>query len=1115
MPRIFDNIEQHLLPILQDTLKTADRADFCVGYFNLRGWQKIDQQIEHFTGGNHNCCRLLIGMQKLPQDILYESLSFLHTEKRVDQGDIIRGKKAIAQEFYKQLTLGAPTNEYQASLRRLKHQIQSQKLTVKLFLKYPLHAKLYLIHRQDLNNPITGFLGSSNLTLSGLQIQGELNIDVLDHDSCNKLQKWFDDRWNDRYCIDISQEIVNIIDQSWASETLIPPYHIYLKIAYHLSSEARAGLLEYQIPQSIKDQLFDFQSAAVKIAARHVHQRGGVLLGDVVGLGKTRIAATLAKILEEDFFLETLIICPKNLVSMWQDYVHDYKLRADVLSISKVQKELPKYRRFRVVLIDESHNLRNREGKRYQVIKDYINLNESRCILLTATPYNKTYLDLSSQLRLFIPEEKNLGIRPENLIRELGGEKEFNHKYQIPTRCLGAFEKSEYSDDWRDLMRLYMIRRPRSFIQKNYAQKDENGKQYLLFADGSKSYFPIRVPKTLTFNVHDYDIYGILYSENVVNLLNNLNLPRYGLGNYIITEKQTKTNKITDAELTQLKNLSRAGKRLMGFCRTNLFKRLESSGFAFLQSIERHILRNYVFLHAIAHKLPLPIGTQDIAFLDTRNYDDDDIEEINIDEDENIIYESELDLDYQKQAAKIYQTYQTTYQKRFKWVRSELFKPSLKQDLQNDVLALINLLQTCGKWQPDQDQKLQLLIDLITEKHPQEKILVFTQFADTVHYVTQELKGRNITKIEGVTGNSDNLTETAHKFSPLSNNKKIPVTEQLRILITTDVLSEGLNLQDCAIIINYDLPWAIIRLIQRAGRIDRIGQNAPEIICYSFLPAEGVEDIIKLRMRLRQRLKENAEVVGTDETFFEEDMNQQTLLDLYHEKSEIFDDQEDTEIDLTSEAYQIWKNAIETDPSLEKKITSLSNMVYSTREHHPTLTHPEGVLMYMKTAAGNDILGWFDQEGKSITQSQFTILRSANCHPQTPAINHHPEHHQIVLKGTEFITEEEKRNDGAQLGSKSSSRFQTYHRLKNYFNENKGTLFATEDLKKAIDQIYKYPLRQSTMDKLNRCLKSGVNDQQLAEVVTTLFLDDSLCIIHKDDQNQEPQIICSLGMFDN
>jgi SNF2 family DNA or RNA helicase len=190
-----------------------------------------------------------------------------------------------------------------------------------------------------------------------------LNIDVLDHDACNNLQKWFDDRWSNRWCIDISQELVSLIDESWAREKTVPPYHIYLKIAYHLSQEARAGLLEYQIPRNFKSKLFDFQEAAVLIAARHVNRRGGVLVGDVVGLGKTMIASALAKILEEDFFLETLIICPKNLVTMWEDYVHRYQLRAKVLSISRVQNELPNERRYRVVLIDESHNLRNREGK--------------------------------------------------------------------------------------------------------------------------------------------------------------------------------------------------------------------------------------------------------------------------------------------------------------------------------------------------------------------------------------------------------------------------------------------------------------------------------------------------------------------------------------------------------------------------------------------------------------------------------------------------------------------------------------------------------------------------------------------------------------------------------
>ena len=108
--------------------------------------------------------------------------------------------------------------------------------------------------------PTVGYLGSSNLTLSGLSQQGELNVDVLDSDACEKLEDWFEDRWNDRWCIDISKELVEIIEQSWAREALIPPYHIYVKMAYHLSQEARAGLTEFQIPREFRDKLFEFSN---------------------------------------------------------------------------------------------------------------------------------------------------------------------------------------------------------------------------------------------------------------------------------------------------------------------------------------------------------------------------------------------------------------------------------------------------------------------------------------------------------------------------------------------------------------------------------------------------------------------------------------------------------------------------------------------------------------------------------------------------------------------------------------------------------------------------------------------------------------------------------------
>ncbi|PSB46515.1 NgoFVII family restriction endonuclease [Cyanosarcina cf. burmensis CCALA 770] len=1126
MPRIFDNIQLSLLPTLRSTLKLSNRADFCVGYFNLRGWQKIDDLIEQYSGGENSCCRLLIGMQSLPSDEVRAAFTLGIGEQRIDNSAILRCKKQMAAQFRQQLTIGAPTNRDEAGLRRLSSQLKAKKLTLKLFLRHPLHAKLYLVHRIDPNTPIVGFLGSSNLTLPGLAKQGELNVDVLDHDACNKLQKWFDDRWKDYGCIDISQELAEIIDESWAREKLIPPHHIYLKIAYHLSHEAIAGLSEFRIPREFNN-LFEFQKAAVQLAARHVTRRGGVLVGDVVGLGKTLVGTALAKILQEDCLLETLIICPKNLTKMWQDYVDNYRLYAKVLPISKVQNQLPELRRYRVVLIDESHNLRNREGKRYRAIAEYIAANESKCILLSATPYNKTYLDLSSQLRLFVGEDQDLGFRPEALLNELGGgsqgELEFIRRHQCSVRSLAAFEKSDRADDWRELMKRYMVRRTRSFIKENYARADELERKYLEFPDGRRSYFPERIPRTVKFALEDTntDPYSQLYSESLVEVINQLNLPRYGLGNYIASKHKQSP---TEAEQRQLNGLFRGGRRLMGFSRTNLFKRLESSGIAFIQSIERHILRNFIYLYAIEQELDIPIGTQEADLLDTRNSDEDSDSvvatlfdtETEDETDATMDLENQLlqtEQSFRQRAESVYQEYATRYKRRFKWLRSTLFDiKKLKRDLLADAKALLNVMQTCGEWNPDRDEKLAALVKLLKQTHPHDKVLIFTQFADTVRYLVDNLQARNITNVAGVTGQSKDPTELTGKFSPISSGSdRILPDRELRVLIATDILSEGHNLQDCAIIVNWDLPWAIIRLIQRAGRVDRIGQNAEKILCYSFLPAQGVERIINLRGRLRQRLQENAEVVGTDEAFFEGD-DTGVILDLYNEKSGILDGEEDTEVDLTSEAFQIWKKATDGNPALKKTIEDMPNVVYSTRAHTPTPVQPEGVLLYMKTTEGNDSLVWVDRNGNSVTQSQLAVLRAAACDESTPAIPRDEQHHELVKQGAELIAEEEK-NAGGQLGRPSGARFRTYERLKGYVQEMKGTLFVTEELLKAIDEIYRYPLRQSAIDTLNRQLRSGIDNRQLAELVVALRMDDRLCIVSEEAEKREPQIICSLGLF--
>jgi superfamily II DNA or RNA helicase len=1112
MPRIFDNIEHTLLPALIQTLDVAERADFCVGYFNLRGWKQIDRAIDTWMGGPDRCCRLLVGMQRLPEDDLRAALRVSDREEGIDNQTALRLKRRLAEEFRAQLTVGVPSDDDERGLRRLAAQIRAKQVVVKLFPRHQLHAKLYLLFRPDAISPIVGYLGSSNLTFAGLAKQGELNVDVLDHDACQKLARWFEDRWNDRWCVDISDELAAIIEESWAREELIPPYHIYVKMAYHLSQEARAGLTSFQIPRDFRNWLFDFQSAAVKIAAHHLNRRGGVLIGDVVGLGKTLMASALARIFEDDLFLETLIICPKNLVKMWEDYRDQYRMRARVLSISRVTRDLPDMRRYRLVIVDEGHNLRNREGKRYRAIQEYIRANESRCIPLSATPYNKTYLDLSSQLALFIEEDHDLGVRPERLLREIG-DAEFDRRYQCPKRSLAAFERSEYADDWRDLMRLFMVRRTRSFIQANYAKTNpENGRRYLTFEDGSRSYFPTRRPSTRAFPIDEAspdDQYARLYAPDVVTTIEQLALPRYGLAGYVARNAE----RLAEAdERRVLNNLSRAGQRLMGFCRTNLFKRLESSGQAFLQSIERHVLRNFIFIHALEHGLPVPIGTQDAGLLDSRVFDEDvDAPEITdglfdsedgddiLPRDEGRMREEEGKGDsssliphpssltssliphpspFARQAEAIYATYAGAYRRRFKWLRPELFVKVLAKDLRSDALALIRVLQRCSSWEPRSDAKLTALIELLSRTHPHEKVLIFTQFADTVRYLETQLQRHAVGPAAGVTGASQDPTGLAWRFSPESNGKRdrVPISHELRVLIATDVLSEGQNLQDAHIVVNYDLPWAIIRLIQRAGRIDRIGQRAAEILCYTFLPADGVERIIQLRARVRRRLRENAEVIGADESFFEDDNNEQAIRDLFTEKSGILDGDADTEIDLASYAYQIWKNAITADPRLQQIIPDLPNVVYATKnlrvpdlddDAQRALVAPEGVLVYTHTADGNDALTWVDREGRSVTESQLAILKAAECLPDTPARTRHPRHHELVQQAVEHIAAEE-RSVGGGLGRPSGARFRIYERLKRYAEQVRGTIFDIQDLHRAIEEIYRYPLRSTAVDILNR-----------------------------------------------
>lgn len=1121
MAKIYDNIESKFAEGLQGIITNVGvkRVDLCVGYFNLRGWNLVVEQVDGLTGDYvyendkriFRKCRLLIGMHRPAEELIRQ----LYTEQTLpDANYVSRCKLEIARDFKRQLQLGLPTKQDEFTLRRLSAQMKDEKVCVKLYLREPLHAKLYLAHRPDDNfNKIQAIMGSSNLTYSGLTKQGELNAEFGDSDSAEKFSRWFDDRWEDKFCLDITKELIDIIDNSWAGERDIPPYYIYLKTAYHLSEEARSGIKEFTIPAEFRNSLFEFQQTAVKIAARHLNneKRGGAMIGDVVGLGKTITACAIAKMYENTFGSNTLIICPANLQDMWAKYRRQYDLKADIMSMAK-PIDVDNARYYKLIIVDESHNLRNSQGTRYRNIRDLIQKQDCKVLLLTATPYNKQFKDLSSQLRLFIDDDTDLGIRPEAYIREIGGERRFAERHEDFIRSIKAFERSECQEDWQELMKLFLVRRTRTFIKDNYAKTDpSNGRKYLEFKDGHKSYFPDRVPKAVKFQTVDGDQYSRLYSKEMIDLMESLKLPRYGLIHYLDEKKAADASAY---EKALIDNLSRAGERMMGFCRSTFFKRIDSCGFSFLLTVYRHIMRNAVFIYAIDNKLKLPVS-------DENTFPEDFIDDADI----NDIFQKNNDesstgedlptipnkMDVYKQKAEDYYN-SLTGKNNVQWIDSKYFKRTLKQQLKKDCEQLIAMIDLCDVWEPETDQKLNELEYLLNNQHKGDKVIVFTQYSDTANYIYSQLKKRGVQHIDKATGGSKSPTAIVERFSPLSNKAEVSAEDELRILIATDVLSEGQNLQDAHVIVNYDLPWAIIRLIQRAGRVDRIDQSSEKIYCYSFFPAKKVEDIIHLRTRLNARINENAGIVGSDEVFFEG--NEQNLRDMYNEKSGSLDeDEDDVDVDLGSQAFQIWKNATDANPDLKRIIPELSNIVYSTKKAASAIE--DGVITYARTYNDFDVLTWYNSKGEIVSQSQKRILQAMACPINEPCLEAQENHLELVNKAINGI-KNENTNVGGILGSRFSTKRKIYDLLNHYYEQPLNIFYTQEKkalLKFAIDQIYNYPLLENTKFILGRMMRTGSTHDDIVDTVIEMYENGNLCRVDENKtKHKDPAIICSMGL---
>lgn len=1096
--RIFDNIKLPLGRHLQTTLTQHQAMDVATGYFNLRGWRLFDELVAAMDSpsvdvgqGQRPRARILIGM--LAPSPQAEALDLLQSDLTGNSDEELGVKvyreraMALVTDLRQQLQRGRATAADRATLQSLRELLEDGKVEIRAYTRRPLHGKGYIFHRADANAPITGFVGSSNLTGPGLESNYELNVDVLDFNAARDLADWFTDRWDEPFTVPITAEILDLIEQSWVYPK--HPYEVFLKVCYDLSRDVRESVSEYDVPLAVAGQLLTFQGIAVRTLARRLMSGyKGAMLGDVVGLGKTIVAISVALVLREQASMLPLVVCPLNLVEMWEKHLQRYGLPGRVVPYSMANQVLPTLPRYDLVIVDESHTLRNDKRRDYVAVEEYISRNAARTLLLTATPYNLRFRDVGNQLGLYMEDGTDVGLTPA---AALALDPNLRDKVDGKVTTLGAFKLSEEPEDWRRLMGEHLVRRTRSFIQRNFAQKNEAGRDYLEFPNGTQWVFPIRDPRPIDHPFAPDDPAARMVDEQTLDVIDHLLLPRYSPLKYIDPAAA-----LDETETKYVKNLTTAGGNVSGFVRTMFYKRLSSCGYSFITSLRRHVARNELWLYALDTGRLIPTGS---------------ISETSLGDDE-----ADVEAGAEVIAGDISRRYASLEEvnpKELTWVRPSIFTGKLRDELEADTDALRGLLDWYGPWDQSTDSKLTELINLLTNVHPEEKVLIFSEYKDTARYIYESLVLAGIEDVGIATGESNSdPVDVARRFSPQANlllgtESELKEGEQeLRVLISTDVLSEGANLQSSHIVVNFDIPWAIIRLIQRAGRIDRVGQMSDKVVIYSMFHG-SLDGVLDLRVRIAGRLAANAAAFGSDEKFFGTDeeigigsgTDAATIQGLYAGTLE--DTETDEQVDAASLAYQYWLNATKDDESLAKRIAAMPDLVESSRAKRASDT-AGGVAAFVRTQSGLDALGFASDDGELVLLTGQEGLRVFEASPSEPLMSLRADHEEFVtdlVRGPLAAPE-------AVAGHLRLTRKTIWNRLGGQLD-----LFDP-DAAEAISAVYNFRLTDEAERRLRAAIRSGVDDMDLAVRIGALHREGQLVV--ESRSGADPiRIVSSMGVI--
>lgn len=789
--------------------------DVLVGYFRTSGFYQLYEALE-----NVEKIRILVGINVdnetlILNDVVSDNGRMILSPKEV--------KKFTNESIKNELENSDDTYEVDSGVKKFIEFLKLGKMEIRVYPYEKIHAKVYILRKDTEKSDDYGkvITGSSNFSYSGLKGNLEFNVELKNSSDVNYALEKFEKLWemseplNELY-------IDTLKNQTWIKED-ITPYELYLKFLFeYFSEEVNEDKLEIStsdLPLGFVN--YKYQTDAVNQAKRMLSKYNGVFLADVVGLGKTFITALLAR----ELYGRKLVICPPVLKKYWEDVLMDFQVTAKVISLGKLDEILENYDKdyFKYIFIDEAHRFRNDGTGNYAKLHK-ICMNK-KVILISATPQNNSPLDLFNLISLFqyknesniIEDEPNI----EKFFTKLNTrEKRAKNLYKDNPTPNNAKKVSdvirENSEEIREkVLKKIMVRRLRNEIKKYY--KNDIEKQGLVFPN-------LGEPEQI---IYTFDEKTNFIFEQLLKAIGSLKYSRYKTLTYL---------KDPDSEESSLM----AGQvNMQGFMKALLLKRLESSFFAFKNTIRRFKESYEKFIKMYE------TGTVYIS----KKYD---VYELLENEDDERLIELIENGSIEK-----YSTIE--------------FDEKLKEDLENDLEILTEMYFNIEKLK-EKDCKLEYFLnELQTNKVlKSSKLIIFTESKETAQYLKENIEAKLQKEIICYTGSSSpSLKERIiANFDP---NFKEKQENRYDILIATDVLAEGINLHRSNVIVNYDLPWNPTKIMQRIGRINRVGTKHSKIYVFNFFPTSKTDEHLSLRDNILNKIQSFHNTLGEDFKYLSDD----------------------------------------------------------------------------------------------------------------------------------------------------------------------------------------------------------------------------------------------------